>query len=158
MSNTDVYALKNLGLNAFLHSEVGDELNGSPLTILSVLARLGKDPWAEAGKWAKLPKATIIDCLAGSISQMPLCPQALVEARTTAARLIRLLPSQAQSSREEGDAASRLPLSVPAWVPLAVFCGVFAFWLAFEMSPPPPANPATETAGQTGDHPKVPVN
>ena len=94
MAAADVFVFKNSGLNAFLFAEVGTELNGSPLTILSVLARLGQDPWAEAANWAKLPKSATIDRLAQSISQMPLSPQALGEARTTATRLIKLLPSQ----------------------------------------------------------------
>ena len=38
MTTSDAFALKNSGLNAFLFAEVGTELNGSPLTILSVLA------------------------------------------------------------------------------------------------------------------------
>src|ERR1700735_4323337 len=80
MSSPDAFALKNSGLNAFLFAEVGTELNGSQLTILSILARLGQDPWAEAARWAQLPKAAMIDCLVHSITQMPLCPQALVEA------------------------------------------------------------------------------
>ena len=45
MAAADVFVFKNSGLNAFLFAEVGTELNGSPLTILSVLARLGQDPW-----------------------------------------------------------------------------------------------------------------
>ncbi|MGO9999451.1 MAG: hypothetical protein ACLPKW_17150 [Acetobacteraceae bacterium] len=94
MSSPDAFALKNSGLNAFLFAEVGTELNGSQLTILSILARLGQDPWAEAARWAQLPKAAMIDCLVHSIAQMPLCPQAFVEARATASRLVLLLPTQ----------------------------------------------------------------
>ena len=104
MPSTDAFALKNSGLNEFLLAEVGTEANGSPLTVLSVLARLGRDPWAEAAGWSKLPKAAIIDRLADCISQMPLRPPALAEARMTAARLIPLLPAQAQPLRK-GDRA-----------------------------------------------------
>ncbi len=53
MTSTDAFALKNSDLNTFLFADVGTELNGSALTILSVLARLGEDPWAEAARWAK---------------------------------------------------------------------------------------------------------
>ncbi len=42
MSHPDTFALKNSGLNEFLFAEIGTELNGSPLTILSVLARLDR--------------------------------------------------------------------------------------------------------------------
>ncbi|MDQ2804184.1 MAG: hypothetical protein M3Y41_16470 [Pseudomonadota bacterium] len=71
----DAFALKNSGLDAFLYADVGAELNGSPLTVLSVLARLGNDPWAQAAGWAALPTAA---ALGGS--------------RDIASRLVQLLP------------------------------------------------------------------
>jgi hypothetical protein len=131
MASSDAFALKNSGLNAFLFAEVGTELNGSPLTILSVLARLGQDPWAEAAKWTKLPKATMIDQLSQSISQMPLSPQAIGEARTTASRLILLLPSQVAAPH---DTRATKP-AVPKWVLVSVCCLAVALGLAFTMMP-----------------------
>jgi hypothetical protein len=132
MATTDAFAFKNSGLNAFLFAEVGTELNGSPLTILSILARLGQDPWAEAAKWTKLPKATTIDRLAQSISQMPMSPEAIGEARSTASRLVQLLPSQAARPSEAPTASK---MAVPKWVVMAV-CGVaVALGLAFTMLP-----------------------
>ena len=94
MPNHDAFALRNLGLDEFLFAEVGTEDNGSALTILSTLARLDQDPWAEAARWAKLPKAAGIDCLAECIVRMPLSRQALTDAVATASRLILLLPTQ----------------------------------------------------------------
>ena len=44
MASTDAFTLKNSDLNAFLYADVGTEMNGSVLTMLSVLARLGQDP------------------------------------------------------------------------------------------------------------------
>ena len=64
MTSTDAFALKNSDLNAFLFADVGTEMNGSALTMLSVLARLGQDPWAEAARWTAKQKAAAIDCLA----------------------------------------------------------------------------------------------
>jgi hypothetical protein len=67
-------------------------LNGSALTILSMIARLGRESWAEAARWATLPRAGAIEGLAQSIAQMPLVPTALTETRATAARLVQFLP------------------------------------------------------------------
>jgi hypothetical protein len=148
MSHSDVFALKNSGLNEFLLAEVGTEINGSQLTILSVLARLGKDPWTEAARLARLPKSSTIDYLASSISQMPLCPQALVDAPTTAARLTLLLPSQVQSLSER----IILPVgkrTTPRWVPLAVFFAALAFGIAFEMIPPPTPTATSTPVGHS---------
>jgi hypothetical protein len=151
MAAADVFVFKNSGLNAFLFAEVGTELNGSSLTILSVLARLGQDPWAEAAKWATLPKAATIDRLTQSISQMPLCPQALGEARTTATRLIKLLPSQAARPTEPAAASRRV---TPKWVLAAVCCAAVALGLAFTIMPgSTPANTVAPISDLSGAHP-----
>lgn len=134
MPSSDAFALKNSGLNEFLLAEVGNEVNGSPLTILSVLARLGKDPWTEAGRLARLPKAAVIDYLANSISQMPLSQQSLTDARATATRLILLLPSQVPLSRKRDAISARWP-AIPRWVPIAVVFAALAFGIAWEMFP-----------------------
>jgi hypothetical protein len=151
MASADAFALRNSGLNAFLFAEVGTELNGSPLTILSVLARLGQDPWAEAANWVKLPKAATIDQLTQSISQMPLSPQALDEARATATRLIKLLPSQVARPAEPAAAAKRV---APKWVLMAVCCVAVALGLAFTMMPgSKPANSVAPISDLSRAHP-----
>jgi hypothetical protein len=157
MSHSDVFALKNSGLNEFLLAEVGREINGSPLTVLSVLARLGKDPRTEAARLARLPKSAIINDLANSISQMPLCPQALIDARTTATRIIQLLPSQVQSLSERIVRPTGKRVT-PRWLPLAVFVAALAFGILFEMIPATtPIAPLTPV-GQTIESPRAPAN
>ena len=123
-TQTDVFAFRKSGLDAFLHSAVGAEANGSTLTILSVLARLGKDPWAEAERWSALPKTAAIDSLAQSIAQMPLAPSAIAEARDNAARLVHLLPRSTQRLRQASSAQSQTPTL--KWVLLAVLYFAFA--------------------------------
>jgi hypothetical protein len=143
MSQSSAFAFKNSGLNDFLFAEVGTEQNGSPLTVLSILARLGQDPWAEAARWARLPKAARIDCLADSIAQMPLSPGALKQARTTAARLVLLMPSQvpAQPAAEAAKAGFTLPFGAPKWVLGVVAAGLAFAVVASAMRPSAPANP-----------------
>ena len=97
MTSTDAFALKDSSLNVFLYADVGIEANGSALTILSILARLGQDPWAEAARWTTLPKAAAIDCLARCIAKMPLDQRALAQTNETASRLFLLLPVQVQN-------------------------------------------------------------
>lgn len=165
MSQSNAFALRNSGLNEFLFAEVGTEQNGSRLTVLSILARLGQDPWAEAARWARLPKAARIDCLANSISQMPLSPQALKEAHSTAAQLVLLMPSQAQAQTQAQPAAQvgkpgfALPFAVPKWVLGVVLAGL-AFAVALSvMRPTPPADPAAsfgESALHQTDGSKAP--
>lgn len=137
MARTDVFALANTGLDAFLRGEVGTELNGSTLTILSALARLELDPWVEAARWARLPRAASIDNLAGLIAQMPLCPQSLSEARGTAARLTRLLPGQTKTP-VRGKKNSALPV-------IALVSGIcLALAFAFVLNNIPPGDAASK--------------
>jgi hypothetical protein len=144
MPSTDAFALANSGLNTFLFSEVGTELNGSPLTVLSVLGRLGKDPWVEARRWASLPKATTIDAIAASISQMPLHPQALRDARQTASRLSLLLPTaDAGSVVSKGvEGATALPRVL---VVSLICAAVLAFALSGMLSQHDPISPKLPT-------------
>jgi hypothetical protein len=143
-SKGDAFALKNSGLDTFLFAEVGTELNGSSLTVLSTLARLGKDPWAQAAEWARMPSAAMVAGLTQSIVQMPLCPRALAEARATAARLVLLLPRQAGTTGQTaktGQTASRVleELKIPAWIPMAAFCIIMGLSIVagtFAASPP----------------------
>jgi hypothetical protein len=158
MPTSDPFALKNSGLGEFLFAEVGTEVNGSPLTILSVLARLGQDPWAEAARWTKLPKASIIDALANCISQMPLCPQALVEARTTAARLILLLPQRTQSFQQP-ERVTDSKVTFPKWWPVAAIMAVLALCIGLQLAPSAaPTGVHTPPIGQTLEHPDASRN
>lgn len=92
MPRTDFATLDKSELNAFLFADIGIEANGSKLTMLSMLARLGRDPWAQAASWSAASRPVAIDGLAASIEKMPLDREALAAARATAARLILLLP------------------------------------------------------------------
>jgi hypothetical protein len=129
MTQSDVFAFRDSGLGTFLFAEVGTEMNGSELTVLSVLARLGQDPWELAGQWAKLPKATIIERLTQSIVQMPLSEQARRNARQTATRLILLLPTQALLPNRTRSMTARLP----RWLPTALGAAVLIISISIIM-------------------------
>jgi hypothetical protein len=145
VTSTDAFALKNSDLNAFLFADVGTELNGSALTILSVLARLGQDPWAEAARWAKMPKAAAIDSLAQSIGKMPLSSQALAETFATASSLIQLLPVQTRDVRQGISGGGRTP-TAQEWVPIALLCLSLVFSVVVNMIPEHASTPTPPTA------------
>ncbi len=91
MASSDVFVLPKSNLNGFLFAAIGTEENGSSLTVLSTLARLGEDPWAKAASWASMSKDAAVDALAACIAQMPLSRTDLQNAPATAARLVALL-------------------------------------------------------------------
>ena len=122
----DAFTLKNSGLQAFLYADVGTEPNGSTLTILSVLARLGNDPWAQAASWAAMPRAAAIDGLSQGIAQMPLVPAPLMGSRDIAARLVELLPA---NSRQviPAEASGTTPVRPAAQTAMMIWWGIAAW-------------------------------
>ena len=115
----NVFQIGPSPLAPFLQAPVGVEDNGMELSVLSALARLGKDPWAEAARLADLPQPAAVDRLAGSILALSCPGWPVAEATAAAGRLVKLLPAPA---RPDGPArpgpAPRRPVSGaggPAW-------------------------------------------
>jgi hypothetical protein len=77
--------------DAFLYSSVGDDSNGFPLTLLTVLARLGVDPWEEAAELAALPTEPAMQRLAARLESMANAPASADDTVNLASRLIKLL-------------------------------------------------------------------
>jgi hypothetical protein len=65
------FSLIHSEFNEFLFAPVGEEENGTELTVLSALARLGIDPWAEAARLSALPKEAAARALATTIAMLP---------------------------------------------------------------------------------------
>ncbi len=128
-THPNVFALRNSGVEAFLYADIGAELNGSTLTILSMIARLGRDPWAEAARWAALPRAGAIESLVQDIDQMTLEPSAPAETRATATRLVQLLPAAIQGAQQNGVAKTEAS-AVPNWLPVTLLYGAMALGMA----------------------------
>lgn len=136
MAMPDVTALQRSDLNAFLFADVGTEANGMMLSVVSVFARLGSDPWHEAGRLAALPKAAATDSLAQTIADMPRSLWTLSDAVVIAVRLTGLLPARpAAGTRRK---AGRLPVT-SIIVALACIALVAASTMIAMMQMTPPA-------------------
>jgi hypothetical protein len=94
MPDSDAFAFRRSGLSEFLFAPVGTEANGMTLSLVSVFARLGDDPWREAGRLARLPKSAAVESLAQTIAAMPASLWPIPSATAIATRLIALLPRQ----------------------------------------------------------------
>jgi hypothetical protein len=53
----------------FLFAPIGKDRNGTPLSVLSALARLDIDPWQEADKLSQLPGETAVQRLTSLIAE-----------------------------------------------------------------------------------------
>jgi hypothetical protein len=79
-------------LDKFLFAAVGAEQNGVPLSMVSMLTRLGLDPWEEAGRLSSLSKREASEQLARLIAEVPDVRRSLPEARDLANGLVEQLP------------------------------------------------------------------
>jgi hypothetical protein len=146
-------------LNAFLFADVGTEANGMILSVVSVFARQGNDPWREADRLAGLPKAQATESLAQAIAGMPKSLWCLPDAVTIAVRLIGLLP--VRPAREAGRGVSR-PTARTVVLLVCIALG-FGYAITATMRPGPPARfdgsdvgsfaaPAPADSQQEGQH------
>jgi hypothetical protein len=93
------FSLGHSEFNEFLWASTGIDENGTPLSVLSGLARLGLDPWKEAARLTSLPKDVAVAALAAQISrlprpQLPRMGAAMPDHVTTAGRLVALLQNR----------------------------------------------------------------
>jgi len=125
----------------FLYAAVREDPDGTPLTMLSVLARLDVDPWKEAARFAQLPGDAAARALAILISALPNSSATPSDSETIAARLITLLPRRAEQAiavRREpsgGPHVIRIPKRAPIVAQAALCLIVLALlllsqWLA----------------------------
>ena len=131
MPSSDAFALRRSGLNEFLFAPVGTEANGMTLSVVSVFARLGSDPWQEAGRLAGLPKAEATESLARIIASMPSSVWPPQAATTIAARLIALLPTQAENLGQS-QSASAYGAKAGRIVRIGLVLAAVAFAVAFQ--------------------------
>ncbi len=132
----------------FLFARIDEDGEATPLSVLSILARLGADPWEEAAKLAQLPRASAAKRLAGFIAATPGAPPAYLDAKTVCDRLINLLPSPAAAAIPPGNergvrAATKSRFLIVIAVILAVLWIVISLRPTAQASAPHAASSAT---------------
>ena len=93
MTNSASVSNITLEFDNFLFARIDKNSGETPLSVLSVLARLGIDPWEEAAKLAQLPRLAAAKRLASMIAAIPGASSAYLDAGTVSDRLISLLPA-----------------------------------------------------------------
>jgi hypothetical protein len=100
----------------FLFARLNEDSDAAPLTVLSVLARLGVDPWEEAAKLAQLPRVSAAKRLLEFFAATPSALPAYLSAKTVSDRLIDLLPSPADvMTRPPQIRGARVLTRSPIW-------------------------------------------
>ena len=86
--------------NEFLFESIGADQYGRPLSVVSALARLDLDAWAEAAKLARLPREIAANKLSALLRRFTELPQVVQDSQKTAERLVALLPERAAVGRQ----------------------------------------------------------
>nr|WP_306264839.1 hypothetical protein [Pararhizobium sp. IMCC3301] len=133
--------------NAFLFASVGEDRNGTLVSVLSALARFGVDPWQEAEALADLPQADAADRLDEMILALADVPSAAANHHGIATRLIALLPQastiQTTVRNAAGSMAPEQRSQVILWVVVMLI-----LLLAQMMAPRPDAGASgSDTSG-----------
>lgn len=81
-----------LKYDKFLQSSVGDDKRGAGVTVLSMMARLGIDPWREASKLAAMPKDSAHQRLDALLARFTDVPSWVPSRRDVGLRLLTFLP------------------------------------------------------------------
>ncbi len=76
----------------FLGASIGEDRNGTGLSVLSALARLDVDPWKETMSLARMPREAAAVRLTELIEALPHAPASAILSRMSAADLVALLP------------------------------------------------------------------
>jgi hypothetical protein len=119
MTQARPFALPPSELNEFLLAEIGTQPNGLVLTVLSLLARAGRDPWNEAERLAMLSRESAIESITVAIAASPVCLVPECNPAIVAARLAARLPQPPQASWSGAAYANAIAV-IPPWVGLTV--------------------------------------
>ncbi|MGD1876113.1 MAG: hypothetical protein ACFB13_01270 [Kiloniellaceae bacterium] len=132
------YSLAHSEFNDFLFAFVGEEKSGLSLTVLSAMARLGLDPWAEAARLSGLTKEAATSALTETISGLPEGDWKAKDLRAIAARLVSFLPkrgtSSAKPSQGDNSEGATSNKTAPSWVPWVVLGTVVLLYILWQQN------------------------
>ncbi len=92
MTHAALAPLIGAEFDKFLYAPIREDRNGTPLSVLSALARLDVDPWQEAASLARMTRDAAAVRLTALIVALPDEPTRDIPVKTIAAGLVELLP------------------------------------------------------------------
>jgi hypothetical protein len=115
--------------DAFLFAPIGDDNNGLPLRIVSLLGRLDLDPWAEASILARLPTEAAAQKLTSLLAALPVASLKQAHLGTMATHLVALLPHQTALAGRSLGMLGTDSISHPRPVMRAIGFAIWLIWL-----------------------------
>lgn len=115
--------------DAFLFASLGDDRNGLPLSIVSLLGRMNLDPWQEAASLADLPTEAAAQKLASLLAAVPVPSLKQANPDTMATRLIALLPRRTDLQARVLGMVRVRATAHPRIVMRAILFAIWLIWL-----------------------------
>lgn len=122
MSRMDYFRQGGTPFDNFLYTVLGQDRAGNTVSVLSALARLGRDPWDEAAELSALSSAAAQTRLQGLMACFSDVPSDARDPSATIPRLVALLPQSSGAILGTGT-------SLPVRVKLPGIGALFAFAL-----------------------------
>jgi hypothetical protein len=122
--------------DAFLFAAIGEDRNGLPLSVVSLLGRMDLDPWQEAANLAGLRAEVAVQKLATLLAALPDSPLKKSDAGTMAARLIAQLPRRTASDVQSPAAMRIRDMVHPQVLVTAILFAIWTIWVLSTPSPP----------------------
>lgn len=91
-----------VSFNRFLYATLRLDADSDPLSVVSALARLDKDPWVEAAALAALPAPTAEQRLSTLLGSLPELKLERADLGKVVAHLVGLLPTSPAASKPSG--------------------------------------------------------
>lgn len=123
MSASDVLHPDGSDYDAFLYAQLGEDRTGAAVTVLSALARLDFEPWAEARELARLGREGAQVRLTTHFEAITDIPALALASEGRAAKLVSLLPLRAPLRVPKSLEAGTFPKLSVSWT-LMAFVGV----------------------------------
>jgi len=129
------YAPEQLGQDpqyeAFLYAPIGEDHQGLSVTVLSMLARLGVDPWTEAADLSELPRRAAQQRLEALIGKFHDVSTQVSDRGRIALKLLAFLPKQAKSTGSASQSAvpELVILLRKPWFPWIVGAALIFIWI-----------------------------
>lgn len=107
MSRMDHFRQGGTPFDGFLYADLGQDRAGNTVSVLSALARLGRDPWDEAAELSALSSAQAQTRLAALLARFSDIPDPGRDPRATIPRLVALLPPASGPTLRAGNDAMK---------------------------------------------------
>ncbi len=135
----------------FLCAPIGEDRNGTTLSVLSALARLDVDPWQEAARLARMPREAAAVRLTSLIDALPGEPASAMPLQASGADLVALLPKANVRRADSRFAATGLRKRQSVMALCAITIMMLIVFAVSAFFPPQPGSGANPLASRAAD-------